>query len=214
MSTPSENGSTDTSQLSIPHPLGLKDLRLWGTGCYLVVFVLINILLLIQLFDPIPACDCGTSENQQTAVSYRLKTFVFGTYEMQAETRLFLMVALIGAVGSLLHALRSYNSYVGGRQFLANWIPFYLVKPFTGASMAVVFYFLFRGGFFAPGVGAESVSEFGFFALAGLIGLFSEEAVEKLKDVAETLLKKKEKQPDPLKFQSQDKKTESPKETQ
>lgn len=47
-----------------------------------------------------------------------------------------------------------------------------------------------RGGFFSPGTSFENTSPFGFVAFATLVGLFSEQAILKLKEISETLLSK------------------------
>ena len=66
-------------------------------------------------------------------------------------------------------------------------IPKYLLLPFCGATLAVLFYFIVRSGFFSPRAGSAQTSPLGFCALACLVGLFSEQAVLKLKQVAETV---------------------------
>ena len=68
----------------------------------------------------------------------------------------------------------------------------YILLPFVGASLGLVFYLVIRAGFFPPQASVDQTSPFGFAALAGLVGLFSQQAVLKLKDVAETLLTKAE----------------------
>ncbi len=66
----------------------------------------------------------------------------------------------------------------------------YLLLPFTGATLSLVFYLVIRGGFFSPQSSFEQTSPFGFAAFAALIGMFSPQAVLKLREVAETLLSK------------------------
>jgi hypothetical protein len=56
--------------------------------------------------------------------------------------------------------------------------------------LAMIFYVVVRGGFFSPQTTFENTSPFGFAALAALVGLFSEQAVLKLKTVAETVLER------------------------
>lgn len=101
------------------------------------------------------------------------------------EVRLFLIVAMAGSLGSLVHALRSLYWYVGNRELVRSWVPKYILLPFIGATLGVIFYFLIRGGFFSPEAKVEQTSPFGFAAIAGLIGMFSDQAVEKLKKLAE-----------------------------
>lgn len=109
---------------------------------------------------------------------------------MWDEVRLLWIVMLAGALGSLIHALRSVYWYVGNRKFVWSWIGKYLVLPFSGSALAVVFYFVVRGGFFSPQAGFANTSPFGFAAMAALVGLFSEQAVLKLQQIAETVFTK------------------------
>ena len=106
---------------------------------------------------------------------------------MSDEERLLILVMTAGALGSLVHALRSAYWYVGNRNLVRSWVPKYLLLPFCGAILAVLFYFVVRGGFFSPRASSMHTSQYGFCALACLVGLFSEQAVLKLKQVAETV---------------------------
>lgn len=108
-------------------------------------------------------------------------------FEIWDEVRLLWIVMLAGALGSLVHALRSVYWYVGNRNLVWSWLGKYLLIPFSGSALAVVFYFVIRGGFFSPQSGFSQTSPFGFAAMAALVGLFSEPAVIKLKQVAETV---------------------------
>jgi hypothetical protein len=112
------------------------------------------------------------------------------TFSVSNEVRLLLLVMLTGALGSLVHALRSVYWYIGNRALVRSWLPMYIMLPFTGTTLALLFYLVIRGGFFAPGATAQDTSPFGFAAIAGLIGMFSQQAVLKLKEVAETVLAK------------------------
>jgi hypothetical protein len=108
------------------------------------------------------------------------------------EVRLLWIVILAGALGSLIHAMRSVYWYVGNRNLVRSWLAKYFVMPFTGSALAVMFYFVIRGGFFSPQSDFSQTSPFGFAALSAMVGLFSEQAVLKLKQVAETILSKPE----------------------
>ena len=66
----------------------------------------------------------------------------------------------------------------------------YMLLPFSGSAMAIIFYLVIRGGFFSGQLNIEQTDLFGFAALAGLVGMFSEQAAVKLKDVADTLFTK------------------------
>jgi hypothetical protein len=109
---------------------------------------------------------------------------------ISAESNLILVAALGGALGSLVHALRSFYWYVGHRALVWSWVVKYILQPLVGATLGLVFYFVIRGGFF-PQAEPEQANPYGFLALSSLVGLFSEEAVLKLKQIAETLLMEK-----------------------
>src|SRR5438552_679221 len=119
----------------------------------------------------------------------RIRIF-FWHFEIWDEVRLLLIVILAGALGSLVHTVRSIFWYVGNRLLKWSWVPKYILQPFAGSALAVIFYVVVRGGFFSPQTTFENTSPFGFAALAALVGLFSEQAVLKLKKVAETVLAK------------------------
>jgi hypothetical protein len=93
--------------------------------------------------------------------------------------------------------LRSVYWYIGNRNLIKSWLAMYFMMPFAGAALALVFYLLVRGGFFSPQSSFQQTSPFGFAAFAALIGMFSSQAVLKLKDVAEVLLSKPKSGADP-----------------
>ena len=104
------------------------------------------------------------------------------------EERLFLIVMFAGALGGLVHAVRSFYWYAGCRKLVLSWTGFYITLPILGASMATIFYLVVRGGFFSPQSEISDTSPFGFAAMAVLIGMFTEQAAMKLKDILETFL--------------------------
>jgi hypothetical protein len=106
------------------------------------------------------------------------------------ETRLLLLVMLSGALGSLMHSLRSLYWYTGNRMMVWSWVAFYLLLPVTGAILAIIFYFVVRGGFFSSTASFQTTSPYGFAALSALVGLFSPQATLKLKEIAETIFSK------------------------
>jgi hypothetical protein len=108
------------------------------------------------------------------------------------EDRLLLIVLFAGALGGLGHALRSLGWYIGNRRLKWSWSALYFLTPFMSAAIALVFYFVIRGGFFSPTSSVSDTSPFGFAAVAALIGMFTEEAINKLRNVASTLLTPKE----------------------
>jgi len=159
--------------------------------------------------DPTPvAVVKGNGLTGASADSQQLDTsevsFVVWKFTVSQETRLLLLVVCAGALGSLVHGLRSIYWYIGNRNLVWSWVPKYLIQPFGAAVLAAVFYLVIRGGFFSADAGSQHTSPFGFMALSAMVGMFSEQAVLKLKDIAETLLTKPPpgKDPEPEKKQS------------
>jgi hypothetical protein len=114
------------------------------------------------------------------------KVHIFGlTRTVSRETLFFVIIALSGALGGSVHAIRSISWYIGNRSLKWSWAPFYVLRPLVGATLATVFYFVLRAGLFSPSTQTKATSPYGFAALAALVGLFAEQAVEKLKTVAE-----------------------------
>jgi hypothetical protein len=104
---------------------------------------------------------------------------------LEREVRLFYVVALAGALGGLAHALRSLFWYTGNRALKSSWVLMYGLLPFVGAALAVITYMVLRGGvvLVSTQTSADVVNPFGYAALAGLVGLFSSEAAEWLRNV-------------------------------
>ena len=127
----------------------------------------------------------GDYSNSGTTVSHQdIRTAI----SIWDEVRLLLMVILAGTLGSLVHTVRSVYWYVGNRRLKWSWVVKYILQPFEGGALAMIFYVVVRGGFFSPQTTVQNTSPFGFAALAALVGLFSEQAVLKLKTVAKPFL--------------------------
>lgn len=122
--------------------------------------------------------------------------WLFGRkFQPSLETRLILLVLLAGAIGSYVHAASSLVDYLGNRTFISSWMWWYLLRPFIGMMLALIFYFVFRGGFITAGVNqggdaaASFINPFGVAAVAGLVGMFSKIAADKLNEVFQILFK-------------------------
>ncbi|MEA2623479.1 MAG: hypothetical protein QOH61_2389 [Chloroflexota bacterium] len=108
---------------------------------------------------------------------------------LDREQRLLLLVALASALGAMAHVLRSFFRYAGERQLRWSWVPSYFLIPLVGILMATFTYILIRGGLISGG-SDTALNPFGFAAVGALVGLFSAQAAEKLKQVFETLFTK------------------------
>lgn len=122
----------------------------------------------------------GRSDVLQTAFTYTCRPL--------DNNRLFLMVLLAGALGSLLHAMRSFFWYVGNRIFIKSWTLMYILLPFIGAIMASVFFLIILAGFLTPNSAANREAHWFILAVAVLTGLFSQQAALKLQNVINAAL--------------------------
>lgn len=126
------------------------------------------------------------SLGSSTPASERV-TFFFQTLLVSNEVRLILIVTMAGALGSLVHGFRSLFWYVGNHAYVKSWTLMYLLLPFVGSTLSLIFYFILRGGLFSPQATVEATSPFGFAGIAGLVGMFSNKAALKLQEIAESI---------------------------
>ena len=189
MSNESETGKERVhesgSVVSESNAIGATPVRRTGIIVIAVYLVLFSAFLVYSLMQFWPSMAITEGSQNMSSVTY-----FFWSFSTSDEVRLLAVVAMAGALGSLVHSLRSFYWYVGNHALVLNWVAMYILLPFVGSTLGLVFYFVIRGGFFSPQTTVEQTSPFGFAALAGLVGMFSEQAVLKLKDVAETLLTK------------------------
>lgn len=113
-----------------------------------------------------------------------------------AESRYLLLVIFAGALGSYIHLATSFADYAGYGKLNWNWGWWFLLRPFIGTALAVIMYCVIRGGLItgfggdANTASSNAVSQlnpFGMAAVAGMTGMFSKQATDKLREVFETM---------------------------
>jgi hypothetical protein len=187
--------------------------RVGPVGIVLTATVLLSLTIVllygfIQFWPPAPAATSTaaatttittTATGQTTAgttgqAAVEPPVQFFGaTLNLSREGRLFVIVLLAGALGGMMHTLRSLYWYVGNRNLRYSWLLMYATLPITGAALALIAYVVLRGGLTTTFASSQDISPFGIAAVAALVGLFSRETAEKLKSVFETLLAPAEK---------------------
>lgn len=133
-------------------------------------------------------------KNPDGASSDILKAAYTYTCPPTPDKDLLLLVVFAGALGGALHGLRSLYWYTGLRSLLKSWTLMYFLLPFTGATMAVIFYVIIRAGLLPFQPAPKNVS-LGIVAVAILVGLFSQQASIKLKDIFDAFFAKPESGP-------------------
>ena len=100
-----------------------------------------------------------------------------------AWPRMALFTGLLGVAGGAVHGLASLSWHVGKATFDPVWTMFYIARPFIGAGMALVTYLVLKGG-----IGGFNVqSDLALLAWATLAGLYSQPALDKLRDIFATI---------------------------
>ncbi|GAA2439080.1 hypothetical protein GCM10010191_63000 [Actinomadura vinacea] len=152
----------------------------------LLLFTSGLVVVLVQAWPPAPQIGRdGRPEAPVNVVAVRL----FGwAPRLTREECLFVTVLAAGAIGGVVHSLRSLYWYVGNRSLRRSWLMMYLFLPLIGALLALMVYLVLRGGLTSPAGGSSDVNPYGVTAVAALVGLFSQETAEKLRAVFATLL--------------------------
>jgi hypothetical protein len=115
--------------------------------------------------------------------------YLFGQkIHIEKESRLALLVILSGALGSFIHTATSFSRYIGHDKFYKRWIWWYNLRPFIGSALALIFYFVIRGGLFTS-TSSDEINLYGILAISGLVGMFSKQATDKLDELFNNLFK-------------------------
>jgi hypothetical protein len=106
-----------------------------------------------------------------------------------SQGQMYLAVLLAGGIGSYIHGVTSFVTFVGNRRFKLSWVPWYAFRPLMGMAMALVFYLVVRGGVLVISGGVSQVDPYALMTIAALAGMFSKQASDKLAEVFDTLFR-------------------------
>ena len=158
-------------------------------SAYYIALPFILIYLLFKIFPPNPWFPTGWRSVQMVFFVDQLNIWT------TLDERLILLVVVAGLLGSYIHSATSYADFRGNREFEPSWLIWYLLRPFIGASLALVVYFALRGGLLSAVLSgtqptdATQINPFGIGAISGLTGMFSKQAADKLAEVFSTLFR-------------------------
>jgi uncharacterized membrane protein YeaQ/YmgE (transglycosylase-associated protein family) len=102
------------------------------------------------------------------------------------EVAVLLMVVIAGLLGALIGTGRKFQRWAHLDQLTERDQWSYVLLPLQGALLAIVVYFTFRGGFLGTGSGTP-LNPYGIAAVAGIVGLFTDNAMHKLRQIMDTL---------------------------
>jgi len=155
-------------------------------GIYHIVVPLLLVYFLCRIW---PASSPEETDTLRTISLFR------GMIEisMSWEVRLILIVLATGMLGAFIQTGQSLIRRVGQKTLDQSYVWWYVLRPLIGSALALIFYFVIRGGLLSVSAGAQAISHFGIAATAGIVGLFSTYAIDKLREVFTTLFATSEK---------------------
>jgi len=100
------------------------------------------------------------------------------------------------AVGSSVTTILGYLKHASeNKDFKVEYIPWYIARPAMGMLLGLIFYFVVKGGLLVllePQSKVDTIEELNPWGVAGLgalVGMFSKQAIEKLREVFNTMFK-------------------------
>ena len=113
-----------------------------------------------------------------------------GAAEECANGRNLMVTMFAAGAGAMVTTVLGYLEHASEkRDFEPSYVPWYFARPAIAVLLGIVFYFLVKGGLLVTvgQIPAEDLNAYGLAGLAALVGLFSKQAVEKLREVFATL---------------------------
>jgi hypothetical protein len=114
------------------------------------------------------------------------------------ETPLTFLVLAMGALGALLGAMRSFVNFVGSRSFVPSWSLYYFSRPVFGAGLALIVFFGYRIGTVNSLKSTSPTDPFAAAFVAGIVGLFADTVLQKLKELVTQLFRPEDPRSDKL----------------
>jgi hypothetical protein len=158
-------------------------------GFSFLIFAGLLFYLLIATW-PVPELGGNSAKAVVGFKSFRL----FGLWcDWAPDRQMLFAVMAAGALGSLAHMLTSFGDYVGNRELSTNWIWWFVLRLPIGIALAVLFYFVIRGGLLIPTVQTQAptntlestllLNPYSIAAFSALAGMFSKQATDKIGEV-------------------------------
>jgi len=148
-----------------------------ATGVGLIL--LAEMILLLAFLVPFMVAASAAGATRSAALHF------LGMSGAVSRPSAFIILSLVGgAIGGTLHGLASLTAHVADGDFDRRWTMWYLLNPVIGAALAATFLFVLQAGLGGQAAStAAPASLYGIAAFATLAGLFSRNALEKLKQI-------------------------------
>jgi hypothetical protein len=204
----SGNGGGPPAPPAPPHaevrelPMTPRQRGVIGTSLVLATVLLIGHLIAIW-----PAVVDATTTKPKPPATPLLFGLVHTTFS--TDVVLIAMVLIVGALGAFLAATRRFLTYATRDELTKRDEWSYLMRPLQGAVLALIVYFTLRGGYLGQDRTAP-VNPYGVATLAGLVGLFTRHAVERLTAVFDTMFGKPQEDATPVSVKKESPDAKSP----
>ena len=126
--------------------------------------------------------------------SFRTASILSWEFEVSDEGRLFILVLFAGAFGGAVMAVRDLAVGLKDGNLPPRAIGWYIMRPLVASGLGLGFYLVIRGGFFSPQADVQQTSPFSFVGIAVLVGLFTDQAVAKLGEIADAVFSRSDRQ--------------------
>jgi hypothetical protein len=190
MTSATDSGSPQASAPRDPviNPASNKTINFMGI-CYLILAVLFFYLLITTW----PVLESGGK-------SFKIFNIFGLSCSWAPDRHMMFTVMMAGALGSLTHTWTSFGDYVGNSELSTNWIWFFILRIPVGVALAILFYFIIRGGLLLPTVPVQHADDitdatvklnaYSIAAFSALAGMFSKQATDKLAAVFDVVFTK------------------------
>lgn len=153
--------------------------RIWSLT---VIMIFLSILMVYTLISFWPI------DGEETV------HYFFYTTDVSYQNMLMIAILMTGGLGAMISTMMAFINDTGNQQLDNKGFIWYLMRPFLGMLLAIIFYFIVRGGFITGDFSQENINEFAFLAMAALAGMFANKATNKLKELFDNLLSTREKE--------------------
>lgn len=151
----------------------------WIVAAYLLVLAIISLYLLCRLWPP-------SEQLKEEEAPVRI---IAGPVSVRRETHILLIVLIMGLIGGCAYDLWILADNVvqlgaakpSERAFREVQTIWYVVRPWTGSLISLIFYGFIRSGLFVANLGSgKDINVYGIAGLAGVAGFWAAEAFDKL----------------------------------
>lgn len=168
------------------HKQDVHDLR-WAAGLFVYTFFILAVAI-VAFVELWPGTSAELTPSTVRMITFYILVFRLGAYAVGPEVLLLCVSILGGIIGACVWSMYAFAKHVSASEdFNRVWAAWYFSRPFIGAGLAVALYAVLRAGLFSTGNSVSGTDVIGVAAISILSGLFAENAIYKLHQIADTV---------------------------